>query len=337
MGAIDIGAAAIFRAGAVGAYTLVVKENPANGTGAITSVEIYAVSGQDLANCEVANFYVVSGDNLSTRDSETIGAVVGGSKQTSSGLDMGVTAGDYIGIYYTSGQLRKSVFGDGYWLFQADYIPCANQAFTPVANTTISLYGIGATLVIYEVSCSDGLIVGEPVTKINLTIGLSITDGLKAGDTPATQAVLNAVATDGTVLGDTPSTTAILNALASDGFKMGDTSIGNLVTTLLATDGLTLSDLTTIGKVLNLLASDGVKLSDLPSTTAILNALASDGVKLSDEAIATIKRLAVILAFTNLRNIVAATKRAIVAASKRNIASVEKRDILTQGELRRIE
>ena len=78
MAEIVIGSEAINRADFYGAGgTRVVKDNPANGSGTITSIEIWAKAS--LSDCEVAIFYVVSGNNLSTRDTETIGSVTGGS------------------------------------------------------------------------------------------------------------------------------------------------------------------------------------------------------------------------------------------------------------------
>jgi len=79
---IDIGCPAINRTASLAGKTMINKGNPANASGIITNVEIYAVSGYTLTNCEVATFYVVSGNNLTTRDYEYIGDVVGGSKQT---------------------------------------------------------------------------------------------------------------------------------------------------------------------------------------------------------------------------------------------------------------
>ena len=101
---IDIGDAAINR-GSYANYgdTIIIKNNPANASGKIISIEIWANS--NLSNVEVATFYVVSGNNLSTRDTHTIGSVTAGSKQTFSGLDITGEAGDYLGAYWTYGRL----------------------------------------------------------------------------------------------------------------------------------------------------------------------------------------------------------------------------------------
>lgn len=148
---IDIGAFAIDRTNTfTGPFTVVNKVNPANATGKITSVEIWA--NTDLANCEVATFFVVSGNNLSTRDYEPVdngngeGVVIAGSKQTFV-VDLNVTVGDYIGIYYSSGQLERTISGGvGAWYSTNDYIPCEDTEFTGTSSTyTLSIYGTGAT------------------------------------------------------------------------------------------------------------------------------------------------------------------------------------------------
>ena len=59
---IDIGDAATNRTLIFTTATIINKGNPANADGIITSVEIYAVSGNDLADCEVGTFYTTNGN-----------------------------------------------------------------------------------------------------------------------------------------------------------------------------------------------------------------------------------------------------------------------------------
>lgn len=140
--AIDIGDPATDRANALGVYTLIAKGNPANASGKITSVEIWA--NEDLVNCEVAIFEEVDPDTFTTRDNETIGAVTAGSKQTFA-VDLDVETGDYIGIYYSGGKIDyESTDGAGMWFIDgADHIPCIAQLFGFSANVYLSLYGTG--------------------------------------------------------------------------------------------------------------------------------------------------------------------------------------------------
>ena len=140
---IDIGESAINRGSTASAYTWVNIGNPANVSGTITSIEIWAQS--NISNCKVVIFYVVSGNNLSTRDYELIGSVTAGSKKTFN-VDLDVQAGDYIGAYYTVGALERDSEGfAGCWMNTVDNIPCTNITFTLRAGEAISLYGTGTT------------------------------------------------------------------------------------------------------------------------------------------------------------------------------------------------
>ncbi len=146
MAVIDIGGEAINRAAnQAPTITIVGKTNPANATGTITSIEVWADG--IVEDFEVATFYVVSEDNLSTRDSHVIGHVDAGSKQTFSGLSIDVQEGDYIGFYGSEGTIeRDSTGGLGWWFKSGDNIPCTDVTFTLLENTDVySVYGIGTT------------------------------------------------------------------------------------------------------------------------------------------------------------------------------------------------
>lgn len=138
---IDIGNAAIDRSNETGVgFTYIDKANPANASGAIRTIEIWA--NTELSNCEVATFFVVSGNNLTTRDDEMIGTVTPGSKQTFS-VNLTVEPGDYIGFHATAGKLDISYDGTGVWYTPTsdDQIPCTNHTFNYVASRSISVYG----------------------------------------------------------------------------------------------------------------------------------------------------------------------------------------------------
>jgi len=143
-----MGAPAIDRAGLLsGSNTIVSADNPANDTGTITSVEIWASS--TLNDVEVATFFLVSGTNYTTRGTHTIGTVTGGSKQTFSGLEIPVQAGDLIGMFWPSpaGQQLEIDF-DGFagrYYKAGDHIPCTNETFTLLGGDAFSIYGIGTT------------------------------------------------------------------------------------------------------------------------------------------------------------------------------------------------
>ena len=140
---IDIGMPAIDRAFYLaGPRTAVNKGNPANATGIITTVEVWAYA--DMTNCEVATFYEETTNKLTTRDYEAIGTVTSGSKQTFT-VSLNVQTGDYLGIFYQSGAIERDTSGgDGVWYDSADKIPCTNYEFSLGTVWVGSLYGYSA-------------------------------------------------------------------------------------------------------------------------------------------------------------------------------------------------
>jgi WD40 repeat protein len=127
-------------------FTCISKSNPANTSGKITQIKMYAYT--NLSNCKVATFYrpdpVGFPNKFSTRDTETIGTVISGSEQTFD-VDLEVVEGDYIGIHYTAGYLHRAKESGGRWYINEDKIPCENQTFTPSSSDdALSLYGTGS-------------------------------------------------------------------------------------------------------------------------------------------------------------------------------------------------
>ena len=109
MATIDIGSSAIDRVSYQGNNrTLLDKHNPANGTGTLTSFEIYAVSGNNVTGLKVGTFYG-SGTSWTYRDHEEIGNVTAGSKQTFTGKNCDVSSGDYLAWYISGGLIEQSV------------------------------------------------------------------------------------------------------------------------------------------------------------------------------------------------------------------------------------
>lgn len=143
--AIDVGADAIFRdTRKLAGNTIIDKNNPANASGKIKTVEIWLrADGYDGI---VGTFYTTNGDTLKCRDSVAIGDVDCGSKQTISGLSISIEAGDYIGVYFPSfGQIEQDKSGyAGIWVKLGKYIDPDDEAdFSFLADDAISLYGTG--------------------------------------------------------------------------------------------------------------------------------------------------------------------------------------------------
>ncbi|MBA7582563.1 hypothetical protein ES708_24494 [subsurface metagenome] len=141
---IDVGADAIDRASYVATrYTIIDKNNPANASGILHTVKVYAFI--DLNGLRVGTFYLTNINKLKCRDSVLIGYVENKGVRTFTGLSIAVEAGDYIGCFYTSGNIERDIEGFvGIWGKYNEYIDPGDEAtYTFYAGDAISLYGIG--------------------------------------------------------------------------------------------------------------------------------------------------------------------------------------------------
>ena len=116
----------------------------------------------------------------------------------------------------------------------------------------------------YTKECGDSDYFPKLVIEYYVTYELSVTDGVKVGDTPATQCNFQVSATDGIKAGDTPSTQCVFGVSVTDGVKVGDTP--------------------SIFKTIYLALTDGVKVGDSPTTILTINLSLTDGVKVGDWA-----------------------------------------------------
>ena len=123
-------------------YTMIDTNNPANASGIIDTVDIWAYS--NLTGVKVGIFYKVSGNVLSARGAPTaIGNVTAGSKQTFSGLSLPVQTGDFIGVYAVTGDVEYSTNLTGAYTYEraGDLTGVANTYFYPSANRHLGLAG----------------------------------------------------------------------------------------------------------------------------------------------------------------------------------------------------
>ena len=143
---IDIGPGATDRANtAPNDYTFIALDNPANLTGTLDTVEVWA--NTNLIGFRIGTFYLVSGTTYKCRDSAAIGAVTSGSKQTFSGLSISVESGDFLGMYCSSGLTdRADSGGGGYYYYLGENIdPDDQTSFTFSAGRILSIYATGET------------------------------------------------------------------------------------------------------------------------------------------------------------------------------------------------
>jgi len=145
MGAIDIGSgAANYNSTLEDSYTYIDLGNPANDTGTLTQFQTYFKS--DGSNFVMGTFDETGTDEYDDRDYETIGSVASKSLQTFSGLDCDVQSGDFIGCYFTAGQLEfASVGSEGYCNVLGSQFGAGATTYTCSGSGTCALYGTGAS------------------------------------------------------------------------------------------------------------------------------------------------------------------------------------------------
>ena len=223
-GAIDAGLAATNRySGLTPGETYLAVDNPANLSGVITTVELWAHA--DMSNVKVGVFYLVSGTTYKCRDSITLGGVSIGYHKYS--VSLGVQAGDYIGAYYSAGAISlNTTGGSGLYHVSGEYADPEDEATYALAGGyRISLYGSA---------------LATPTGQLTTYPGAS--DGIKAGDSPSTLATLVALAQDGIKLSDATAMGLVYQLLIADGVKLSDTDVANIICNLMVTDGLKLGD-----------------------------------------------------------------------------------------------
>ena len=139
---IDVGSGAINRPTSLtSAYTLLDYNNPANATGTIDTIEIWPAS--NLALTEIGTLYGTA-PNFADRDYEYIGSVTSGSKQTFSPVDIDIETGDYLGIYYASGNIESNSSGyNGVYYDLGSQFGTGQTEYMLLAGDAISIYGTG--------------------------------------------------------------------------------------------------------------------------------------------------------------------------------------------------
>ena len=145
---IDVGSEVINRPQSMPeGYTMIILDNPANLTGTLDTVQVWAASIGDVTGFRIGTFYLVSGTTYKCRDSVAIGTVTSGSAQTFSSLSINVEAGDYLGAYWAVGTIERNGAGFGGELFYyGESIDPDDQAtFTLQTGDTLSIYATGET------------------------------------------------------------------------------------------------------------------------------------------------------------------------------------------------
>lgn len=184
MADIDVGATASDRGeNFLYGYTIIVLDNPANATGKINHIEIFA--HLDMTGVVVGSFYLVSGVTYKCRGSASIPNVTGGSKTTLTAptdfTAFDIEVGDYIGCYFTFGNMERDAAGyAGLYYASGKHIdPDDSTTYTLSEGHTISLYGEGAAVAAYERSAA--IAVGTVVSAVRGAWGRTRTSSTIVG------------------------------------------------------------------------------------------------------------------------------------------------------------
>lgn len=139
---VDIGAEATDRASArVPEYTYVNKDHPATIAGTVTSIDIWAFA--NIEGLRVGTFYTTNGNTLKCRASQAIAGVITAGDKVNKLVTLSVEIGDYIGCYFTSGQIERDVTGfAGLWFYDGEQIDPNDEAgYSVYAGDAVSLGG----------------------------------------------------------------------------------------------------------------------------------------------------------------------------------------------------
>jgi hypothetical protein len=174
-GEIDVGPEPTNRGSNIsGDYTFIMKDNAANGTGVINTLEIWCNTNMVA---KVGFFYNTTGTNYKCRSTVTLGTVTAGSKQTVTTDSLGaafakaVVAGDLIGIHIESGTMDYDTSGfGGYWWVAGDKMTVDNEStYASIDGDAFSVKGIGDTSIwsnIKNIRMGTGVVLAADVAQI---------------------------------------------------------------------------------------------------------------------------------------------------------------------------
>jgi len=174
--AIDVGGGLItIKSEVASGITYVVKNNPANANGIITSISISQKT--TIEGVQVAIF-IASGNDLTTRDIVSLPnrGYIGSATLTFDSIagdfsPLEIQTGDYIGVYFSSGTLNSDTGDqDGMWDKNGDYIPCADEPFGASNYPDDSIYLSGAGYQLGRINIGDSW---KEIQNIEINIGNS--------------------------------------------------------------------------------------------------------------------------------------------------------------------
>ena len=157
---VDIGVEAINRSSLEGfGKTIINRGATASEAGNVTSIDIYVRLDKDITGLIVGIFYATNGNTLKCRSAQAIAGTITGGSKVSKVVSLSVEIGDYIGCYFTGGELERDRSGyAGYWTKTGEYIDVDDEAtYSLLSGDAISL---GGYLAVAAAGRSFGFIIG---------------------------------------------------------------------------------------------------------------------------------------------------------------------------------
>lgn len=121
--------------------TIIDQNNPADRDGKISRIQIYVED--DLYGVEIGSFYSVNESlNYSCRDHTLLGNISAGYSDLY-GIEITVNSGDYLGIYYTDGNMSVSTTGGGGIATYAGDGTSGTVVYSNTSNYCLAIAGSG--------------------------------------------------------------------------------------------------------------------------------------------------------------------------------------------------
>lgn len=141
--AIDVGAGAANYDNVHGAnQTFVDDMNPANASGTLDTYETwFNLNGSGV---KFGTFIAGAANKFTSRDSDTIGNVTSGSKQTFTGKNCDVETNDRIGMFYSGGQMEHNTSGGTTCYYQSgDKFGAGEVTYNAQSGRKHAMYATG--------------------------------------------------------------------------------------------------------------------------------------------------------------------------------------------------
>ena len=139
---VDVGGLGTSNSSFIPTYTFISLLNPANNTGTLTEVQLYV--NRAMAGLKIATFRFDTGpgNRYTCKSSVAIGALSVG-YHSITGLSLGITSGDFIGCYYTSGKIEGATYVSGIVYVSGDRTAVGDSPNYNTSNQDIRLAGLG--------------------------------------------------------------------------------------------------------------------------------------------------------------------------------------------------